>query len=123
ARARNAGRARSVVQTGPSPSLADARPLATTSQTQAYSRQASRGHNPVGRARPAYSGSGSDRPSGHSKNVERRIQLFLGEGAVGDVAVLDDHLTDGLTLLESLLRDRGGILVAEVAVQRRDDRR
>ena len=70
-----------------------------------------------------YSGSDSDRPSGHSQNVESRVKLLLAESAVGNVAVLDDHLTNGLTLLEGLLGYRGGVLIADVAVQRRDDGR
>ena len=40
-----------------------------------------------------------------------------------DVAALDHDLADGLALGERLLRDLGGLLVAEVAVQRGDDRR
>src|SRR5688572_25253900 len=66
---------------------------------------------------------GSARPTGHGENVECRIQLLLGQTAVGDVTVLDNDLTDGLALLERLLGDGGSVLITDVAVQRCDDRR
>jgi hypothetical protein len=66
---------------------------------------------------------GSARPTGHGENVECRIQLLFGQTAVGDVAVLDNDLTDGLALLECLLGHGGSVLITDVAVQRRHDRR
>jgi hypothetical protein len=74
-------------------------------------------------SRAGSGGTRSARPTGHGENVERRIQLLLGQTAVGDVAVLDNDLTDGLALFECLLSDGGSVLITDVAVQRCDDRR
>ena len=62
-----------------------------------------------------------DGPASHSENVQSRIELLFGQRAVGDVPVLDHDLADGLFLFECLLGHGSGILVADVAIQRRDD--
>ena len=70
---------------------------------------------PVGAQRRATS-------AGHRQHVEHLVQLLLGERA-GDVAAFDDDLADRLALGQRLLGDLGGLVVADVVVQRRDDRR
>ncbi len=57
----------------------------------------------------------------HPHDVERLVQLGLGEAPCPDVTALHDDLADRLALRERLLRDAGGLLVAEVPVERRDD--
>src|SRR5204862_7337804 len=73
-------------------------------------------------SRPAPTASAPSRV-GHAQHVERGIELLLGEGAVLDVPLLDLDLPARLALGQRLLGDLGGSLVAEVSVQRRDDRR
>src|SRR3954447_6169146 len=59
----------------------------------------------------------------HRQDVEGFVELLLGELALLDVAALHDHLPDRLPLGEGLLGDLGSLLVPDVLVQRRDDRR
>src|SRR3954452_7631348 len=73
--------------------------------------------------RPASTTSGISGGAGHRQDVEGRVELLLRQVAAFDVAALDDHLPDRLALLQRLLRHLGGVLVADVLVQRRDDRR
>src|SRR5207253_3068931 len=84
--------------------------------TRSDVRTASRG----GSGRP-----GPPRLSGprHRQDVERRVELLLREVAPLDVPALDHDLADRLALLQRLLRDLRRVLVADVLVQRRDDRR
>src|SRR5687768_17013937 len=60
--------------------------------------------------------------AGHPQDVQSRVQLLLGQ-LRRHVAALQHDLADGLSLLQRLLGDRRRLLVAQVAVQRRDDRR
>ena len=59
----------------------------------------------------------------HGQHVQRLVELGLGEVAGRDVAPRHDHVADGAALGDGLLGHGGGGLVAEVAVQRRDDGR
>src|SRR5690625_4663436 len=59
---------------------------------------------------------------GHLQDVEGLVELGLGEFAVLDVTAFEDHLADGLLLLQRLLGDLGGLLVADVTVERGHDR-
>ena len=59
---------------------------------------------------------------GHRQHVEGLVELILGQRPVSDVARFQHHVPDGLALLQRLLGHRGGVLVADVAVQRGDDR-
>jgi len=58
---------------------------------------------------------------GHAQDVERLVQLLLGQPAVSHIAALDDDIANGLVLDESLLGDLRRLLVADVSVQRRND--
>src|SRR5688572_23241998 len=58
----------------------------------------------------------------HRQHVEAAVQLLLGQ-LVTDQAAVDDRLPDGLALLEGLLGNLGGLLVADRRVQRRHDGR
>ena len=60
---------------------------------------------------------------GHLQHVERLVELRLGEAARREVAVLDDDLADRPALLDRSLDDGRRRLVADVAVEGRDDRR
>ena len=59
----------------------------------------------------------------HGQDVERRVELLLGDPSVVDEPHLQDDLADRLAFGQRLLGDGGRVLVAQVAVQRRDDRR
>ncbi len=50
--------------------------------------------------------------SGHPFHIEEAVEVLEGEGAVADVATLDDHVPDGLALGEGLLGDARRLLVA-----------
>ena len=41
----------------------------------------------------------------HGEDVERLVELLLGDPALGDVPALDDDLADRLALGERLFRD------------------
>src|SRR5437764_2779782 len=60
---------------------------------------------------------------GHFQHIECLVQLSTGHRARLDVPALDDDLADGAPLGERLLGHRGRLVVPEVAVERRDDRR
>src|SRR5438445_6504539 len=66
---------------------------------------------------------GSAGGSRHGQHVEYLVELVLGDGTGLDVAALDNHLADGLAFGQRLLRDLGGLVVADIVVQRRHDRR
>ena len=61
--------------------------------------------------------------AGHPENVQGCVQLFLGQGAVGDVASFDDHFLDRAAGGQRLLGDLGGLVIAQEAVEWRHDRR
>ena len=60
---------------------------------------------------------------GHRQDVEGGVELLAGELAGLDETALEHDRLDRLALLERLLGDRGRLLVADVLVQRGDDRR
>jgi hypothetical protein len=59
----------------------------------------------------------------HRQHVERLVELSLGEPLSVDETEVDDRLPDRDAVGERLLRDFRGVLVADVLVERRDDRR
>src|SRR5690606_26622683 len=58
----------------------------------------------------------------HAQHVESLVELCLGDLAPLDVAELDHGLADRDALLDRVLGDLGRGLVADHAVERRDDR-
>src|SRR5579859_2041914 len=59
----------------------------------------------------------------HCGDVERLVELLERELAAVDVAEGEGRLANREALLDSLLGDRGRVLVADELVERRDDRR
>ena len=75
--------------------------------------------------RPHRDGQSSTRAlaaAGHPADVERLVELRLGEHAALDVALGEHRLADRRAPGERELRDLRRVVVAEVLVQRRDDR-
>ena len=70
---------------------------------------------PVSLVSPVSSFSGACGGRVMASTSSSRVELLLGELAVGDVAAFDDDLADGLALRERLLGDARRLLVAEVA--------
>src|SRR5947209_9760803 len=59
----------------------------------------------------------------HPQHVQRLVQLLLGQPLAVDEAEIDDGLSDRDAVGQRLLRRLRGVLVADVGVQRSDDRR
>ena len=59
----------------------------------------------------------------HRQHVQRGVELLQRQRAGVHVPALQHDLADGLALLQRLLGDRCRLLVTEVAVEWRDDRR